>query len=153
MKTMIYITLIVIVAFALVPASMAKDLKVISRKWSDHAPPTAGGNVFMRQKWVPRVNKELAKIGYKLDITYYHALSLYKYADQVQACEDGLIDIPIFVPSYEIARAPLHGLISIPFMGFNAQSACRIWFELQDTIPELADALFWRVKAFNISLL
>jgi TRAP-type C4-dicarboxylate transport system substrate-binding protein len=122
--------------FALLPAAMAQDLKVIPLKWSDYAPPSAGGNVFMKQEWVPRVNEQIAKIGYKLDITYYHAASLYKQKDQVQALEDGLIDITTFVPSYEIARAPLHELVTFPLMGWNCFVGSRVWFELNEAVPE-----------------
>ena len=136
MKRIIKITLIVLMTFVLVPVVTAADLKVIELKHADNAPPMAGGNVFLREKWYPKINSELAKIGYKFDITFYHAGSLYKYQDQVQALEDGLIDISCFIVSWEKARAPLHLIISSPLMGFNAQSAQRIWFELQETIPE-----------------
>ena len=136
MKKAIQLTLIIMVAIMMVPPLMAADLKVIKLRHADNAPPHAGGNIFYREKWLPRINEQIAKDGYKLDITMYHSSSLYKYADQVQALEDGLIDISCFVPSWEKARAPLHLLISAPLMGFNAQSAQRIWFELQETIPE-----------------
>ena len=67
---------VIMMAFVLVPGAMAQDLKKIKLIWSDHAPPVAGGNVFMKEEWVPRINAEIAKIGYELDITYYHASSL-----------------------------------------------------------------------------
>ena len=51
---------------------------------------------------------------YKLDITYYHASSLYKYQDQTQALEDGLIDMGTFIVTYELARAPLHEVVTLP---------------------------------------
>ena len=122
-------------AFVWVAGAAAKDLKTISLKYSDHSPPTSGGAIFTKKEWFPLVQAELAKIGYKLDITYYHASSLYKYQDQVQACELGLIDMTLFSLSYELARAPLHEVISMPFMGYSAQSANQIWFDLQDSIP------------------
>lgn len=128
--------LLFVAGLALAPSIMAAELKVITLKWSDYAPPTAGGNVFMKQEWVPRVNEQLAKLGYKLDITYYHAASLYKMQDQVQALEDGLIDFTTFVPSYEIARAPLHELLTFPLMGWDSHGGSRMWFDLQQTIPE-----------------
>ena len=136
MKKVIGISFIVIIAFAMIPAAMAEDLKVIKLKHADNAPSHVGGNVYLREKWLTKVNSELAKIGYKFDLTFYHSESLYKYAAQVQALEDGLVDITTFVVSWEKARAPLHTLISSPLMGYNAQSAQRIWFELQETIPE-----------------
>ena len=108
MKKNLYVTLIVMVAFALVPGVMAKDLKKIPLKWSDHAPPMAGGNVFMKKEWVPKINEQIAKAGYVLDITYFHSSSLYRYTDQVQACEEGLIDFTTMVLSWEGARTPLH---------------------------------------------
>jgi len=137
MKKVFYATFIIMMAFVIVPGAMAQDLKEISLKWSDHAPPVAGGNVFMKKEWVPKIDAEIAKLGYKLDITYYHASSLYKYADQVQALEDGLIDFTLFVPSYETARAPLHEVLTFPLMGFHDSFATsRMWFDLEKTIPE-----------------
>ncbi len=136
MKKGICMVLMVMVAFVLVPSVMAEDLKVIKMIHSDNSPPHAGGNIFMREVWLPEINAELAKIGYKLDFTFYHSESLHKYQNQVQALEDGLIDTTTFVLSWERARAPLHMIISNPFMGFTAHSANRIWFELQETIPE-----------------
>ena len=135
MKRAVQFILILIVAFMMIPAVTAADLKVIKLVHADNAPAVLGGNVYMHEKWLPKINAELAKVGYKFDITFYHSESLYKYADQVQALEDGLIDFTTFVVSWEEARAPLHTLISSPLMGFNAQSAQRIWFELQETIP------------------
>lgn len=137
MKKLFSIAIIVAVAFVLIPAAMAADLKAIPLKWSDHAPPVAGGNVFIKNEWVPSVNEQIAKIGYKLDITYYHSSSLYKYTDQVQALEDGLIDFTTYVPSWEAARSPLHEVVTMPLMGFeDSWAASRMWFELQKTIPE-----------------
>lgn len=128
---------ILITAWMLVPAAMAKDLKKIPLKWSDHAPPMAGGNVFMKTEWVPRINKQIAELGYELDITYFHSSSLYKYTDQVQALEDGLIDFTTYVPSWEAARSPLHEVVTMPLMGYEtSQGASLMWFELQKTIPE-----------------
>lgn len=135
MKRAIQFVLITIVALMMVPAVTAADLKVIKMVHADNAPAHIGGNVYMREIWLPKINAGLAKIGYKFDVTFYHSASLYKYADQAQALEDGLIDFTTFVVSWEKARAPLHTLISSPLMGFNAQSAQRIWFELQETIP------------------
>ena len=136
MKRGICAILILMVVFVWVPVGMAADLKVIKMIFADNSPPHAGGNIFLREKWLPKVNSELAEVGYKLDFTYYHSSSLYKYENQVQALEDGLIDATAFVLSWEKARAPLHMVISNPFMGYSAQSANRIWFELQETIPE-----------------
>ncbi len=136
MKRTFCLLSVLMMVYALAPAVMAQELKVIKMIHADNAPPNAGGNIFLREKWLNKVNSELAEIGYKLDITFYHSSSLYKYENQVQALEDGLIDITTFVLSWERARAPLHMVISNPFMGYNAQSANRIWFELQETIPE-----------------
>jgi TRAP-type C4-dicarboxylate transport system substrate-binding protein len=135
MKRAVQLILILIVAFVMIPAVTAADLKVIKLVHSGNDPAHIGGNVYLREKWLPKINAELAKVGYKFDYTFYFSESLYKYADQVQALEDGLIDSTTFVLSWEKARAPLHTLISSPLMGFNAQSAQRIWFALQETIP------------------
>ena len=136
MKKGFCVFFIIMMAFVLVPGAMAQDLKKIKLTWSDHAPPSAGGTVFMKTEWVPKINAEIAKIGYQLDITYFHSQSLYKYVDQVQAMEDGLIDFTLFVPSWEAARAPLHEVTSFPLMGFNdGYAASRMWFDLEEEIP------------------
>ena len=136
MKKGFCVFFIIMMAFVLVPGAMAQDLKKIKLTWSDHAPPVAGGNVFMKTEWVPRINAEIAKIGYQLDITYFHAASLYKYTDQVQALEDGLIDLTTFIPSWEEARAPLHVVVTFPLMGFNdPYAASRMMFDLEKEIP------------------
>ena len=105
--------------------------------YSDNNPPSALGAVFFKQEWVPRINKMIAP-DYKLDITYYHASSLYKYQDQTQALEDGLIDMGTFIVTYELARAPLHEVVTLPFIGtgMDAHATNKIWFKLQETIPE-----------------
>jgi TRAP-type C4-dicarboxylate transport system substrate-binding protein len=90
----------------------------------------------MKEEYLPRVQKELAKVGYELEITYHHSESLYKMDEQVQACKVGLVDITLFSVDYETAKAPLHEILDMPLMGYDEYSATRIWFELQDTIPE-----------------
>ena len=138
MKKGFCVFFIIMMAFVLVPGAMAQDLKKIKLTWSDHAPPVAGGNVFMKQEWVPRINAEIAKIGYQLDITYFHSQALYKYVDQVQALEDGLIDFTTFVPSWESARAPLIEVVTFPLMGFtDSYATSRMWFDIQEIIPQV----------------
>jgi TRAP-type C4-dicarboxylate transport system substrate-binding protein len=153
MKKAIYLTLIVLEAFVLGSAVMAEDLKVIKMIHADNAPAHAGGNVFLREVWLPEINAEIAKIGYKFDFTFYHSESLHKYQNQAQALEDGLIDTTTFVLSWERARAPLHMVISNPFMGYNAQSANRIWFELQETIPEFGAEFSKYKEIFHFTMI
>ena len=149
MKKGFCVLFVILMAFVLIPGAMAADLKKIPLKWSDHAPPVAGGNVFMKTEWVPRVNAQIAKIGYELDITYYHAQSLYKYVDQIQALENGLIDFTTTVLSWESARTPLHLVLTFPLMGFkDSLAASRMWFKLHETIPEF-DAEFAKYKVFS----
>ena len=146
MKKGFCVVFVIMMAFVLVPGALAVDLKKISLKWSDHAPPPAGGNVFMKTEWVPRINAAIAKIGYELDITYYHSSSLYKYVDQVQATENGLIDLTTSVLSWESARSPLHDLMTFPLMGFKDSVALsRMWFKLNETIPQF-DAEFTKYR-------
>lgn len=124
--------------------STAQDktkLKKISLVYSDHANPDTGGIAFFKQEYIPKVQKELAKIGYELDIKYYHRESLYKLADQVEACEAGLIDITLFTIDREFERVPLHGILNMPFMGYNEYSATRIWHDLNTTVPEFGNEL------------
>jgi TRAP-type transport system periplasmic protein len=139
---LVLITLIVILTCTQTTLSQSgSTLKKISLIYSDPSPPDTGGAIFLKQEYLPRVNKELAKIGYELDITFYHNGSLYKFADQIQACEAGLVDITLLSLDYELKRAPLHEIISIPLLGYNEYSATRIWFELQETIPEFGAEL------------
>ena len=128
--------LIVLTVIQVSNAQGKSELKKISLIYSDHSPPDTGGIIFFKQEYLPRLQKELAKIGYELDVTFHHSESLYKVTDQVNACEAGLIDITLFSIDYEAERAPLHKVIDMPLMGYNEHSATQIWFELQDTIPE-----------------
>ena len=131
------ITLLIIFAVAQISTAQGKsELKKISLTYSDHSPPDAGGIIFFKQEYLPRLQKELAKAGYQLDVTFHHSESLYKVTDQVNACEAGLIDITLFSVDYEGERAPLQKIIDMPLMGYNEKSATRIWFELQQSIPE-----------------
>jgi TRAP-type transport system periplasmic protein len=145
MKKVIRLILITLMAiFTCAQVTMAESgsgLKKISLTYSDPSPPDTGGAIFLKQEYLSRVNKELARIGYELDITFYHNGSLYKFADQIPACEAGLVDITLLSIDYELKRAPLHEIISIPLLGYNEYSATRIWFELQETIPEFGAEL------------
>ena len=111
--------------------------KKITLIYFDYAPRDTIGVLFFKQKYLPRVQKELAKIGYELDIPCYHNESLFKSADQVQACEAGLLDITLYSPDYNADQSPLHEILNLPLMGFDEYSATRIWFDLQKMIPEL----------------
>ena len=121
-KGTFWMVLFLIFSFSTAPA-MAEELKSIKLVYSNNSPAKAGGNIFFENIWIPKMNGELAKVGYKLDFTNYHASSLYKYQDQVNACEKGLIDATVFLVSWEEARAPLHLMLSLPMMGFSAQSS------------------------------
>jgi TRAP-type C4-dicarboxylate transport system substrate-binding protein len=114
----------------------APKLKKIPLISSDHVPPTGSANAWFRNVYFPKIQKDLAKVGYELDPTFYHAGSLYKLTDQVMACDQGLIDITIGVLAYEAARAPLHEILDFGFMGWDAQSLLKIWGELNANIPE-----------------
>ena len=136
------IVLVAVLICAQVPAAKAESgLKTISLVYSDHSLPDIGGVHFFKNEYIPKIQKELAKIGYKLDITFHHAESLYKYAEQVQACADGHVDITLFSISYDAERAPLHQILDMPLVGFQEQSANQAWFELQETIPEFGAEL------------
>lgn len=138
----IFISLIAVFVCVQVPMAQENvELKKISLTYSDFSPPTTAGIIFMKEEYLPGVQNELAKIGYELEIIYHHAESLYKMDEQVQACKVGLVDITLFSIAYETARAPLHEILDMPLMGYNEYSATRIWFELQETIPEFGAEL------------
>ena len=143
-KNFIIFIITAIVVFPFVHTLSAQEktkLKKISLIYSDHSPPNSGGARFFKDKYLPKIQNGLAKIGYELDITYHHSESLYKYSDQVQACETGLIDITLLTLDYETERAPLHEVLIMPLLGFNEYSSSRAWFELQENITEFGAEL------------
>lgn len=138
------IVLLLVLAITSVPAICAqseKKLKKISLKYSDHIPPMAGGNIFLKKQYFPRLQEQLAEKGYELDITFYHAESLYKSTQQVQACEQGLIDMTVVVVPYETARFPLHELLDFGFMGWDHESMPKIWADLKKSVPEFGQEM------------
>ena len=138
----IVIALMAVFTCVQVPTTQGEsEFKKISLTYSDYGPPTSGGIIFMKEEYLPRVQKELAKVGYELEITFHHNESLYAMDETVQACKVGLVDITIFTIEIEAARAPLHEILNMPLMGYDEYSATRIWFELQDTIPEFGAEL------------
>lgn len=135
----IIITIAMIAVFTCIQTLTAQEkpeLKKISLVYSDHSPPDVGGIKFFKEEYLPKIQKELAKAGYELDVTFHHEESLYKLSQQVQACEAGIIDITLFSIGYETERFPLHEVLVMPLLGFDEYSATRAWFELQETIPE-----------------
>lgn len=141
--------LLFVITFAHVKAIQAQDLKKIPLTYSDHLPPMAGGTIFIKKQYLPRIQAQLAKIGYELDITFYHSGSLYKYSDQVQAVEDGLVDISIAVIPYENARAPLHEVMDFGFMGWDHTTMNKVWSGLKANIPEFAAEFKGTVELFR----
>jgi TRAP-type C4-dicarboxylate transport system substrate-binding protein len=151
MKKIIF-GLVVVSMFSLFTShAIAKDLESIKLIYSNNAPAKAGGNIFFEKVWIPKINKELSEVGYKLEFTNYHASSLYKYKDQVNACEKGLIDATNFIISWEEARAPMHLVLTLPLMGFSAHSSTDIWFDLQEAIPEFGAEFSKYVELFHFS--
>jgi TRAP-type C4-dicarboxylate transport system substrate-binding protein len=132
--------LLLAIVFALVAVqastTFAQGLKKVSLRYSDHIPPMAGGNIFLKKQYFPRLQKQLAAKGYELDITFYHAGSLYNSLQQVQACEQGLVDMTVGVLPYELSRFPLHELLDFHFMGWDAPMLLKIWADLRETVPE-----------------
>lgn len=114
----------------------APKLKKIPLIYSDHIPAQSGGNIFVKNQYIPRIQEQLAKVGYELDIKWYHAGTLYKSTDQVHACEQGLIDITVAMVPYEISRWPLHEILDFGFMGWDHTTLNRVWAELDATVPE-----------------
>ena len=145
MKKVVYIAIafMFVIGAVLIPAVQAEsaELKKIPLIYSDHIPGTVGGNVFIKNEYLPRIQEQLAKLGYQLDITFYHSESLYKYSDQVQACDQGLVDITVAVMPYELARAPLHEVMGFGFMGWDGLTMNRVWDGLDKNIPQFGDEL------------
>lgn len=143
--------IILLLVLCVASCGFAQNLKSIELVYSNNAPAQAGGNVFFEKTYLAKINKEIEQFGYKLDVTMYHASSLYKYQDQVNALEKGLIEITNFIANWEEARAPLHQVVSLPMMGFTPQSHARIWTELQENIPAFAKEVGKYQELFHIS--
>jgi TRAP-type C4-dicarboxylate transport system substrate-binding protein len=136
-----WIVLVLAIVFGLVAiqasTTFAQALKKVPLTYSDHIPPMAGGNIFLKKQYFPRLQEQLAKVGYELDITFYHAGSLYNSLQQVQACQQGLIDMTVAVLPYELSRFPLHELLDFAFMGWqDGVHLLKVWQGLTENVPE-----------------
>ena len=135
-----WIVLVVAIVFGLVAVQVsttsAQELKKVPLVYSDHIPPMAGGNIFLKKQYFPRLQEQLATKGYTLDITFYHAGSLYNSLQQVQACQQGLIDMTVAVLPYELSRFPLHEILDFPFMGWDSSMLLQVWQGLMENSPE-----------------
>lgn len=141
MKKLFSSAMALIVVFSILNLTEARaeskpELKKISLTWADHIPPVAGGNIFVMKQYFPRIQAQLAEIGYELDITFYHAASLFPMTEQVNACAQGLVDMTIAVLPYETGRAPLHEVLDFGFMGWDGRMLNRVWSDLNKNIPE-----------------
>lgn len=142
MKRIVFVAMLMVfvAAFMQAPATVwaqsAPALKKIPLTYADHVPPTTTMNVFFKTKLLPKIQEQIAKAGYQLDVTYYHAGSLYKMMDQLLACDQGLVDMTIVVMPYEIARFPLHEALDLAFMGWDGAALNKVWGDLDRTLPE-----------------
>ena len=96
----------------------------------------AGGNIWAKNNYYNKVKEDCAKLGYDLEITFYHASSLYKSTEMVGACEQGLVDMTVCIVPYEQARFPLHELLDFGFMGWDQNSLYKIWADLAALDPD-----------------
>jgi len=136
-KVLVTLLCITVLALALAPLAQAQaPLKKIKLIYSDHIPAQSGGNVFMKKQYFPRIQEQLAKVGYELDITFYHAGTLYKSTEQIAACEQGLVDMAVGMVSYETSRWPMHEVLDFGFMGWDGLTMLKVWNDLDNTYPE-----------------
>ena len=56
--------------------------------------------------------------------------------EQVNACDQGLVDMTIAVLTYEKNRVPLHEVLDFGFMGWDGPMLNRVWSDLNKSIPE-----------------
>lgn len=136
-----WIVLVLAIVFGLVAAqastTFAQELKKIPLVYSDHIPPMAGGNIFLKKQYFPRIQKQCNEKGYELDITFYHAGSLYNSLQQVQACQQGLVDMTVAVLPYELSRFPMHEILDFAFMGWqDGLHVLKVWQGLTENVPE-----------------
>ena len=141
MKKFFFSAMALIVVFSIsnftkAQAETKPKLKIIPLTWADHIPAQAGGNIFVMKQYFPRIQAQLAEIGYELDITFYHAASLFPMTEQATACAQGLVDMTIVILPYETGWAPLHEVLDFGFMGWDGQMLNRVWSELNKNIPE-----------------
>ena len=137
-KILVVMLFAVVLTVVILPVqtTFAAGLKKISLRYADHIPAMAGGNIWAKNNYYNKVKEDCAKLGYDLEITFYHAASLYKSTEMVGACEQGLVDMTVVVVPYEQARFPLHEVLDFGFMGWDQNSEYKIWAELDALDPE-----------------
>ena len=119
------------------PAPTPAKIEII---YTDHSPPTAAGVLLWDNEYIPKFKSLLpADLAARVNFTNYHASSLYPYAEQVNAVQQGLADITLWSNSFEIERAPLTDIMDLPFMGWRSSGeSTAVWDAMEATVPELA---------------
>ena len=108
--------------------------------YTDHSPGTAAGALLFDNEYIPKLKEMVGpEIASRIVYTSYHASSLYPYAEQVNAVQQGLADITIWSNAFEVERAPLTDIMDLPFMGWRSSGvSTQVWEAMEATIPELA---------------
>jgi TRAP-type C4-dicarboxylate transport system substrate-binding protein len=116
------------------PAATSYDLI-----YTDHSPPTAAGVLLWDNEYVPLFKSLLPPdMAAKVNFTNYHASSLYPYAEQVNAVQQGLADITIWSTPSEVERGPLNDVMDLPFMGWRSSGeSTAVWDALEATDPNV----------------
>jgi TRAP-type C4-dicarboxylate transport system substrate-binding protein len=119
------------------PPEAPENIEII---FCDNNPPTAGGNVLLHEGYVPRLKEMLGPLGDRVEFVWYHAESLFPYADQIDAVQRGAADMCTWVNSYELERCPLNNFTDLPFMGWQSTGiATAVWDAVSYSLPEVAD--------------
>jgi TRAP-type C4-dicarboxylate transport system substrate-binding protein len=118
------------------PAPSTEKIEII---YTDHSPPTAAGVLLWDNEYILYFKSLLpADLSARVNFTNYHASSLYPYAEQVNAVQQGLADITLWSNSFEVERAPLTDVMDLPFMGWrSAGETTAVWDALEATDSEL----------------
>jgi TRAP-type C4-dicarboxylate transport system substrate-binding protein len=108
--------------------------------YTDHSPPTAAGVLLWDNEYVPLFKSLLpSDLAARVNFTNYHASSLYPYAEQVNAVQQGLADITLWSNAFEIERAPLTDVMDLPFMGWRSSGeSTAVWDAMEATVPEFS---------------
>jgi TRAP-type C4-dicarboxylate transport system substrate-binding protein len=73
----------------------------------------------------------------RIKVTYYHAESLVKMPDLLDATSAGTCDIAMIDASLTPARLPITDILTLPMIFDNASQAAQSFYALYEKYPEL----------------
>ena len=149
MKRFIFITLAILLVSAFIfagcaqqapaptpsPAPAPAPVKPIELKYADFVPPQDAFNQ-AAEAWGKAL--EAATNG-RIKVTYFHAESLVKMPDLLDATGAGTCDIAMIDASLTPARLPITDILALPMLFKNASQAAQSFYALYTKYQELRD--------------